>query len=200
MTINGLTAKWAKISFTHPTSKQLMQGYVWAGFIAEDFMKSKTNPTLGFLYGVSQIKDNHDVYLEIRVISNQKEVHKTTFKEAIFGIDVNHDLSCLENCGVPKIHNILQFDVEFLEPVCAIESSTIVFFWDGEKLYQVKKLQYYGREPFSITEEFIYPIDEKGKFGKIIFQKEDIGEDDNGKEYHKKTKEEYYWTGTELKK
>lgn len=199
--VGKLTANWSKISFTHPKTKQVKQGYVWGGFIAEECLESKSNPALCFLYGLSEIKiigkDQKEIHLQIRVIQNQKEIYKTTFK-AVGSEYISRYVECFGNKGVPKIHNILNFS--FSQEMCGGLNGDIVFFWDGEKLFLVKQFNNGSDAPFYLYSMFLYPTDDGGKQGRIILKTEDGGEDEEGKEYENIEKEEYYWTGIELRK
>lgn len=199
--VGELTTNWVKIAFTNPKTKQEIEGYVWGGFIAEGYMKSPSNSSLCFLYGLSSIKkidkNQTDIYLQIRVILNQKEIHKTIFK-AVGSEFISNYAECFENKGVPKIHNILNFS--FSQEMCGGVNGDIVFFWDGEKLFLVKQFNNGSDAPFYMYSMFIYPADDEGIQGKIILKTEEGGEDEEGKEYKNIEKEKYYWTGKELKK
>lgn len=201
LTIGGYTAKWAKISFIHPTKNQKVIGYVWGGFISESLIKSKANPSLSFVYGISKVKKDEDhgetVILQMRVVKNKTEIDRIIFK-AVGPVHINHSGTTLGDRGVKGIKEIVMLD--FSQEMCGGAFGQVVLFWDGQKMHHAKLLRDGADAPFYWEESLVYPNDKGGKPNRIIFKTEEGGENDNGQEYSEVKTYDYYWTGTKLEK
>jgi len=89
--------------------------------------------------------------------------------------------------------------INFSDGYCAGAFGDVYLFWDGTTLHHVKTLDEGFDAPYSATNRFVFPTDEKGKKGLIINKSESgfYGDDDK---FHIENWERvtYKWDGSKL--
>ncbi len=201
LVIEGLNAPWYRISFQE--NGQRKSGYIWGGFMALGHLQSQEDPNTLFLYGFSrQTRDmvngypRTQTYMQVRACRQNQELSKLEFP-AIGLLSTGIDASISNNKGVKGIRNILQFS--FSDGYCGGAFGMQVVFWDGLQLHHIRKLDNGFDIPYFRHEYFIYPNDNLGVEGLIIFQMEEGKYDDNGDpQYDQKIRKEFSWKDAKL--
>ncbi len=201
-TINGFEQNWFEIQVLDKSGKATaVKGFLWGGFIAENIFDSKEDKGVTFLYGISKVTLNeyYEIpYIQVRAILDTVELSKLEF-EAVGSLTTSHNLELYDSKGLRNVKNIL--NLNFSDGFCGGAAGDIVIFWDGAALHYVKTLSGGADAPVFFSEEFIYPTDENGETGKVIFY-EEAGEymDDGNINYNYQRSTKYKWTGCELEK
>lgn len=196
-TLNGYTANWYRVVFNNKGFKS--EGYIWGGFIASQAIRSTGDKGITYLYGVTKvIKQEYfdDVYMNVRVVKENKQLVRIELK-AVGGLFTYNSAESLGNKGIEGITDILK--INFSDGYCAGAFGDIYLFWDGTSLHHAKTLTEGFDAPYSATNKFIFPTDEKGKKGLIINKSESGFYSDDDK-FHLESSEKitYKWDGTKL--
>lgn len=192
-TISNYTAPWLKISFSQ--NGKSLQGYVWKGLTAKK-VSDFDGATL--LYGVESVKNDNEVYYQIRVIKKKKEIAKLVFK-GVGSLTTYDELTLNNNKGIKGIKKIIY--INYSDEMCAGAFGDVVVFWNGKKLFHAITLHHGFDAPMFYEESLIYPEDDKGKKGVVVWTAKGGEHNDDGTDtIDTDKKEEYVWTGTELKK
>lgn len=141
------------------------EGYVLGGLLA---LEKKTIDGVAHLFGRAK-KGNED-YLLIRTLQEDG-----SFKERSTRLgNGQFYLSHMGTKGLGHIDGILL--VDYISEACGIEGGGIYLFQQAGQLYQVARLsQVSDAGAYYFWEEFIFPEDEGGVVGKILYKKE-VGE------------------------
>lgn len=204
--MNGFDAPWYLVEYKNAQGKA-DQGYVWGGLIATSSEKSKTDPDLRFLYGLSKIQEEDEgattTGLQLRAAKANKEIAKLEF----FGygsVGTSTFLDAGAPQGLPGIKDILF--VDFSDNYCGGAFGKVYVFFDGAKLHYAMGTRDFIDAPMVYTETLLFPSDEGGVKGKVRFVAESNAkvaesEDPNVDLNQKEITEEhtYIWTGTALK-
>ena len=204
--MNGFEAPWCKIEFKNAQGKA-EQGYVFSGLIATSSAKSKTDPDLRFLYGLSKIQEEDEgattTGLQMRAAKGNKEIAKLEF----FGYGSVGTHTFLETAppqGLTGLKDILF--VDFSDQYCGGAFGKVYVFFDGAKLHYAMGIRDFIDAPMVYTENLLFPSDEGGIKGKVRFVAESNAkyaesEDPNVDLNQMDVTEEhvYTWTGTTLK-
>ncbi len=138
------------------------QGYVLGGLLA---LEKKTINNVVHLFGRS--KTGHEDYLLIRTL---KEDGSFTEKSTRL-INGQFYLTDLGTKGLSNIEGILL--VDYVAESFGVEGGGIYLFQQQGQLYQVARLsQVSDAGAYYLWEEFIFPEDEHGVAGKILYKKE----------------------------
>ena len=169
---DGIESPWYKIKINDKV------GFVLGSLISLDKV---TNGNLTYL--VSLKKDGIKLYIKTRVLENGLD-----FKENVsqlmtgeFSIEVN---------GNKGLENILGvFEIRYLAESCGVNGGGIYLFYDGNQLVKaIDYTQVADADLYWFVEDFIFPNEEGGIKGKIVYKSE-VGET---KEY------ETEWTETKI--
>jgi len=196
-TKNGYTANWYKVQYNNKETKE--EGYIWGGLIASKTVKSTTDKDLYFMYAVNKViklEYYDEVYIQVRVCKNHVQLAKLDMK-AVGSIRTYNTAESMGAKGVNGVKDI--FKINFSDGYCAGAFGDAYFLWDGKDLFHVKTLDEGFDAPYSATNVFIFPTDEKGKKGYIINKSESgfYGDDDK---FHLEDWERitYKWNGSAL--
>lgn len=200
MNLNGFTMSWYLVEI-----KPRQQGYIWGGKFAWNSSRSSKNTDYIFHFGLEKVVDGITTY-QIRVEKNHKEIQHLSF-EGFGGLMKEHRFTNHSNRGLTNVDDVLCVDAngEF----CGDEGGTIVFFWSGNVLQEIKRLSDFTDAPVFATETFIFPSDMEGKKDVILYH-EEVGEyifseDENSSEsqtinYEKNEITTFRWDGKQLVK
>ena len=156
---NGIESPFYKIKYNDKT------GYILGGLISlekRNFNNSK------YLFTYKKNDDNFSVI--IRHINEKSELTESV-SELItheFSIDI------FDNKGIEGVENILF--INYLAEACGIDGGGIFFFQTENELKKVFEItQVSDAGVYWLSENLIFPTDEKGIKGKIVYEKE-LGE------------------------
>ena len=159
---------WRYKGVDHPFYKvdyKGTEGYVLGGLLA---LEKKTINQVVHLFGQGKI-DNED-HLLIRTLKEDGSFTEKSIKLS----NGQFYLSYLGTKGLPTIEGILL--VDYVAEGCGIEGGGIYLFQQANELHQVARLsQVADAGAYYLWEEFIFPEDEHGVVGKILYKKE-VGE------------------------
>lgn len=193
LTLNGITAPWVKIQF----GKKLIDGYVWAPLLAQYRIESAFY--VNFLFGLSR-KDakTGQLYGKLRAIKEGSVLDEIEFKA--IGDEGHHTYGKIYgNRGLSKVDNIIE--THFGYEACGYANGQQIFTWHEEQLH------YLGEDSgvadggiFFGGTSIIFPEDDRGQHGKILFKKENGEFDDIGNGTIKTEISVWDWTGKKLVK
>ncbi len=196
-TRNGYTANWYRVYYNNKGNKA--EGYIWGGFLATQVIKSQTDEGVVFMYGITKVVKTEyydEVYINVRAVKQNKQLAKIEIR-AVGGLRTYNSAETLGNKGVDGVKDILK--INFSDGYCAGSFGDVYLFWDGTTLHHAKTLDEGFDAPYSATNKFFFPTDEKGKKGFIINKSESgfYGDDDK---YHLEDWEKitYKWDGGKL--
>ncbi|MDI9309865.1 MAG: hypothetical protein QM535_06590 [Limnohabitans sp.] len=201
LNIKGINTNWAEIEYLD-VKNQKQKGYIWKGFLALDFVKSKN---LTFLTRIDRvfkkldIKDNsRNTLFQISVlvldennqILSEKSIQKNVLESSYF------QDKCIGALGLDKIQEI--YRISFSGEACGIPTYYFYFGWNGNELILLpEKMEVGDADVYSHSETFVFPKEKGGKpnfIFKEVEEAEMIGEDSNM--YSITTfKETYSWDG-----
>lgn len=197
LNLNGFTMAWYKVEFDN---KQ--KGYVWGGKLAMKSFRSSKNTDYIFHFGLEKMVAGQGTY-QIRVEKNHKEVQRMSF-EGFFGEQKPHTITNHGSRGLTNIDDVIYIDAN--AEFCGDGGGSIVFFWSGNKLYNIQTLYDVADAPVFATDTFIFPSDMEGKKGQILLH-EEVGEaifPEDGSEstiqYEKNETTAFQWDGKKLVK
>ncbi|MDF1550492.1 MAG: SH3 domain-containing protein, partial [Bacteroidales bacterium] len=184
LTLNGYSHNWYQVSQIDENNKEIgVQGYLWGGFFAENLYETENDPEVRFLYGLAKMKKTEwgEVpVVQVRAIISDKEIAQVSF-EAIGSLTTYRNCELLGNKGIRNINEIIHFN--FSDDFCGGAFGDVYIFWDKAILHHARTLHSGADAPVFSDESFIFPEDEGGKEGRIIFN-ESAGEDgDEGTVY-----------------
>lgn len=200
-TINGWEFEWCKISYQENGVKKT--GYIWGGLLATKRIRSKTDEALFFLFGpqkkIITKEGDEKLQAQVRAVLNGEEISKLEFP-AIGGDGMGIGFFSLGKKAVPGIKEVL--GVYFSGNSCGAAFGEQVIYWDGKKLMHVWTLNDGADSGEYYDERLVYPDDEKGKPGIIIFVQESGYYDNNTNKdvIESLKKHSYKWDGTKLVK
>ncbi len=180
----GIDAPFYKVGYKG------MEGYVLGGLMA---IERKVINDLTHLFGQSKTDDQD--YLLIRTLTKDGTF---TEKSTRLG-NTQFYLSHLGTKGVPDLEGILL--VDYVAEGCGSEGGGIYLFQQQGALHQVARLsQVSDAGIYYFWEEFIFPEDDHGMAGKILFKKEQGEYLDEESSWTKITKEtrELTWANGNL--
>lgn len=200
LTINGYTNNWCEVNILDENNKSSgINGFLWVGFIAEDYEISKEDEGVIFLFGTSGIVEGEysdKFMMQIRAAKDNEQLAKIEF-EAVGSESTNRFFSISDNKGIRNITNIL--DCNFSDDFCGGAFGNVIIYWDKAVLHYVTTLRSGSDAPYFSERFFIYPDDEEG-IKKYIILKEEAGEElyDGTINYELKKETKYFWNGCEL--
>lgn len=184
MLFEGLESPWYKIKFNDKI------GFVLGSLISLDRAMVGNSTFL-----ISLKKEGQQLFLKTRVLEKD-----AAFKENISELRTEQfSVNASGNKGLENIKNI--FKIHYLAESCGIDGGGIYLFYDGHSL--IKAMDYSqvaDADLYWFIEEYIFPTDEDGMKGKIIY-KSDMGEN---KDYEtewietKSTKRVLEWNGKNI--
>lgn len=183
---NGINWKWYKVK------KGNSVGYVIGGLLSQD-TKSIKNST----YLVSFKKKKKNTYILIRLVHNGNNYLE---HENIFGTESTFTIRVFNDRGVANIKDMVYID--YIAESCGVNGGGYFLFNEGEKLTKAIDLSSVGDGGiYWNIEEVVFPNDEKGKEGKILYKSETGEVLDDTTNRTKITIEtcEFTWQGKELK-
>lgn len=195
--LNGYQTNWLKIKFQQ--NGKMLEGYVWGGLVATEVKSAPQDEKLLFLYGIERYnKEEYDLILQIRVAKGNKQLAKCT-AEAVGSLSTSNSLTVTENRGVEGVNNIIRIGMS--DDMCAGAFGDIIAFWHNNALTYINTLVDGSDAPCFSEEEYIYPDDEGGEAGKIIWTNQSGCYDDDDYETPNldvDEKVEYRWNGSKL--
>ncbi|MCF6296494.1 MAG: hypothetical protein L3J08_00670 [Flavobacteriaceae bacterium] len=181
---NGIESPFYKVKYKGKV------GYILGGLISlekKEFNKSK------YLFTYKKTDNNYSII--IRHLNEKSEL-----TESISNLDTyEFSIDIFENKGIEDIKNIVF--VNYLAEACGINGGGIFFFQTENELKKVFEIiQISDSGVYWLIEDLIFPTDEKGIKGKIIYQKElgeYIDEETNWVEINKVSRE-LEWKNREI--
>lgn len=179
LTLNGWTAPWSKIAYTK--AGQRKEGYVWNGVLS---LVSTEKKGTFFVYNIvktttkkTKTADGEEYeatffQVEIRAARGGKIVSSVSASLEL-NTDYSTEITVRDSLAVPPYQTALNFTF-FFAP-CGYHESDIWCLWDGEKLTLLPGLDssgggdggdFYEEE----TESYIFPTDENGRDGEILYE------------------------------
>ena len=196
-TRNGYTSYWQQAVCNN--NGQLVEGYIWGGFLATTVITSSVDKDLFFMYGVSGITKGENfstVKLQVRVSKNNTQLAKVEVP-AVGGL---YTYSQAESMGPKGVNGLVDvFKINFSDGYCGGAFGDAYFFWDGQKLHYINTLYEGFDAPYYATNTFIFPTDKNGQSGLIINKSESGYYGDDDKNHIESSKKiTYKWDGTAL--
>lgn len=159
MLFEGLDSPWYKVKF------QDKIGYVLGGLISADKVSYKN-----FTYLVSFKREGDITFLKTRILDSKKgyienisQLNSHTFSISAHG-----------NKGLDDVLGI--FEVDYMAEACGIDGGGIYLFFNGKDLLKAIDFSQVGDAgEYWYFEEYIFPSDENGISGKILYKRE-VGE------------------------
>lgn len=187
--INGLELRWCKISLTQ--QGQILRGYVWGGFLTPIKIKGFGEKPVEYLAG---FLDSN--LIQIRAISNQKELSKVTlpfsyeFSEFSIKAKYSFDFDGVETIIVANVESC----------PCGCGGTTYLFFQQKEQLNKLLEQQSSGYEDMGHDGLILVPSDLGGLPKHIIVVETEFDEtkDDNKPDHYQAHFKVYKWTGNKL--
>lgn len=149
-------------SFYYKVNYNKKIGYILGSLISLE-KKEIYNSKYFFTYG----KDEEKFYLIIRHLNEQLIIKEIVAELATieFSIDI------YKGKGIKEIDNIIF--INYLAEACGVDGGGIYFFQTGNELKKVFEIiQVTDAGVYWIFENLIFPTDEKGVKGKIVYEKE----------------------------
>lgn len=198
--LNGYTSNWYQVALLDENNKETdVKGFLWGGFFAESIYETENDPDVSFLYGLGSMKKSEYgevLVIQVRAIMDGKEIAQVSF-DAIGSLTTYRNCELIGNKGLRNVNEIIHFN--FSDDFCGGAFGDVYIFWDKAILHHARTLRSGADAPVFSDESFVFPLDEGGKPGRIIFN-ESAGEDgDEGTVYDYQRKTELIWTGCELK-
>lgn len=159
MLFDGLESPWYKIKYKDKV------GYVLGCFISLD--KASFNTTT---YLISLKKDGATLFLKTRLIKTNNE-----YLENISKLHTHEfSIKTYGNKGLKNVESI--FKINYLAESCGINSGGIYLFFNGSELIKaIDFTKVADADAYWYVEDYIFPTDEGGMEGKILYKRE-IGE------------------------
>lgn len=156
---DGMDSPWYKVKF------QDKIGYVLGGLISADKVSYKN-----FTYLVSFKIEGDITFLKTRILdSKQGYIENTSqLNSHVFSISAHG------NKGLDDVLSI--FEVDYMAEACGIDGGGIYLFFNGKDLLKAIDFSQVGDAgEYWYFEEYIFPSDENGISGKILYKRE-VGE------------------------
>jgi len=170
LTQNGWTRNWAKIAFNKNGKRQ--EGYVWGGLLSFSAVQAGD---VSFVYSVMK-KSENDSYgaakyeIEIRAIRNN-QIISSVKTEIEMETGYYTEAYLYGNLGLEEYKNVLSF--HFSYDGCGYPQYEIWLLWDSSKLEPLPVLNSsYNGDIFSESEEYIFPENETGHEGVLLYKHE----------------------------
>ena len=184
MEFDGIESPWYKVK----TNDKV--GFVLGGLISLD---RANNGNLTYL--VSLKKDGIKLFAKTRVLGNGLD-----FKENVSQLMTGEfSIKATGNKGLENVKSIFQID--YLAESCGVNGGGIYIFYDGNDLQKaIDYTQVADADLYWFIENYIFPNEEGGLKGKIVYKSE-VGET---KDYEtewtesKITRRVLEWNGTEI--
>jgi hypothetical protein len=181
---NGIESPFYKVKHKEKT------GYILGGLISlekKEFNKSE------YLFTYKKTDNNFSII--IRHLNENSELTESVSKLYTheFSIDI------FNNKGIEGIENILF--INYLAEACGIDGGGIFFFQtenELKKTFEIRQISDGG--VYWLSENLIFPTDEKGIKGKIVYQKElgDYKDEETNWVEINKTSRELEWKNGEI--
>jgi hypothetical protein len=181
---NGFDSHFYKVKFKNKV------GYILGGLIS---IEKKENASSIYFF-VYKKHAKFDYSIIIRHLNKNLELKEAEYELATskFSLEL-HD-----NKGIEGIENVLYLN--YLGDACGFDNGGIYYFQLENELKKVFVITQYGNEEGWQTEYLIFPNDEKGIQGKIVYQKELAVYKDHATNWveSKKTSRELKWENGEI--
>ena len=136
------------------------------GYILGGLLSLKKKSLNGITYYFALSKEGERTLLNIRHVKDGEYVEQKTALS-----NTNFRIKVLDSKGVPDLDGILQIDYQ--AEACGEDGGGIYFFVHGNDLIKVGELSQISEAGvFYYAETFVFPDDENGVPGKILFKKE----------------------------
>ncbi|MEM7485760.1 MAG: SH3 domain-containing protein [Bacteroidota bacterium] len=171
--IEKTTASWPYKGFDSPFYKVKyddMTGYIIGGLLS---LEKKTLNNTNYFFAYSREDDT--LFLNIRNIKDGDYV-----ENKVQLANPNIMVKTMEDQGLESLNGILYID--YISEACGMEGGSVYFFAHDKGLSKVAELSaIFEAGIFGYSEKFIFPDDEGGIPGKIVYKKEshEIYEEDS---------------------
>ena len=179
--------------------------------IESPWYKVKTNDTVGFVLGSLLSLDKATFGNLTYLVSLRRDENSLFVKTRVFGngIDFKENISQLMtgefsikadgNKGIENITSIFQID--YLAESCGVDGGGIYLFYDGNNLLKaIDYTQVADADVYWFVEDYIFPNEEDGIEGKIVYKSEEGQTKDYDTEWteSKMTRRILEWNGSEV--
>lgn len=184
MFFEGLESPWYQVKFQDKT------GYILGGLISLD---KQNHHNLTYL--ITLKKDDSELFLKTRVIG-----HGNSYLENSALLSTHYvSTEAHGNRGLEGVDSI--FAINYLSEACGVNGGGIYLFHNGNQLLKaIDYTQVSDAGVYWFYEEYIFPTDEGGRPGKIIYKKETGETIDDETEWveTKKTERLLEWSNDQL--
>ena len=153
---NGIESPFYQVKFNNQI------GYILGGLLS---LEKKESNNFQFLFSFKRENENYS--LITRMVNEKKQITEviTPLNTTYFSIDIQN------NKGIKEIDNILF--INYLAEACGVDGGGIYYFQSKNKLKKVLEIAQISEAGlFWVSEELIFPEDEDGVKGKIVYKKE----------------------------
>lgn len=183
--LKGIRVSWAQIKYLDVSGKE-KSGYVWLGFLALDYVKTKENIFLTALDKIEKRKISEDYetdhfWITVKVLDTSHQIveQKTSIKP--IGESYYFENKLIGGLGLKNLEDIYRFS--FSGEACGIPTFYFYYGWTGKKLLELPEKEEVGDAgAYYRSERFIFPDENGGKpdfIFKIIEDAENVEESDN---------------------
>lgn len=153
---NGIESPFYKVKFNNEV------GYILGGLISLEKLEKNNSK---YLFAYKKDEENYSVI--IRYLNENMELKETAseLRTVEFSIDL------FDNKGIEGVKNILF--INYLAEACGVDGGGIYYFQLGndlKKVFEITQVSEAGI--YWLMEDLIFPTDEKGIKGKILYKKE----------------------------
>jgi hypothetical protein len=186
ITIYGIPSIWYKVSVDG------QMGYIPSAFIS---FEKVTFGKSHFYFGLKAVEEYN------RILMIREPINDTVYKEIAFNLsNSSFGIEAFDDRGVKGIQNVLH--INYYAEACGVDDGGVYFFYNGKEL--IKAFEYVSWGDADIAwhhEELIFPEDEMGMEGFVIFSQEHEELIDEDLRWYKSEGNSFNitWTGTDFK-
>lgn len=152
----GIAHPWYRVDF------QGREGYILGGLLALDKIDIQNTS-----YLIAFKKEENSTFLNIRLLEDGKPYQE---RQELLAT-TQFSLKAFDNQGLQEVKSMLH--VDYLSEACGVDGGGIYIFYDGNQL--IKGLDYTQISDAGVYwyhEEFLFPNQEGGQKGKIVYKRE----------------------------
>lgn len=186
---NGFMSSWYKVKYKDRI------GYVLGGLFSLTKLQSAKAGGTNFYFNLKHKEGNY--YLEVRANRSNGTIQETSCR--MLSTEFSFLLNLTDNRGLEDIDNIIT--VDYVAEACGYDGGMSYFFWSKNGIKHVADLSQISEAGiFYFDEVFIFPNEENGVPGKVVYEKEQGNTDNEEYNWHTTTKvhQEYTWDGYHL--
>lgn len=201
--MNGLEATWYEVEFN--LNGQPSKGHVWGGLIASASLPSISDPSLFFHYGISKVAEEDEgatnTLFQIRAERNGKEIARLEFDGGYASPSTGFEIVSMPPKGIKGVSEIVE--ISYSDGFCGGFFGEVYLVWNGAEFIFMTSTHDGVDAPYTYDEQIIFPSDEGGQAGKVIFRaysnSEAVEQEQEDLNVEKMEEEVFYvWDGKQL--